>query len=99
MHFCCGFSGSSLKETGSYLKVAALVGLLKTHSQNGLNLVSAPGYAKQIGVEVECNRKLKGLVLIKIAGSHNETKVRKRLYCNHAMYATSTNVRNAMWYS
>ena len=62
MHFCYGFSGSSLKEAGSYLKVAALVGLLKTQSQNGLNLVSAPGYAKQIGVEVGCNRKLKGLV-------------------------------------
>ena len=38
------------------------MGLLKTQSQNGLNLVSAPGCAKQIGVEVGCDRKLKGLV-------------------------------------
>ena len=46
------FAGASLKEAGSYMKVAALVGLLKVQSQNGLNLVSAPACAKQVGLEV-----------------------------------------------
>ncbi len=42
-------TGASLKDAGAYMKVGVLVGLLKSHS---LNLISAPSFAKQLGLEV-----------------------------------------------
>jgi len=44
--------GATLAKAGSYLGAAALVGLLKPVSQNGLNLVSAPAFAKEAGIQV-----------------------------------------------
>ncbi len=46
------FSGSAVEKGGSYLSAAALVGLLRSGSKNGLNLVSAPAVAKEIGIQV-----------------------------------------------
>ena len=46
------FSGDKLQKAGSYLGAAVLVGALRSDSSNGLNLVSAPALAKQLGVKV-----------------------------------------------
>ena len=48
----CLSAGASLKDAGCYLQAAVLVGLLNSQSQNGLNLVSAPALAKEIGIQV-----------------------------------------------
>lgn len=44
--------GASLRKAGSYMKAAVMVGLLRPKSQNGLNLISAPAYAKEMGLQV-----------------------------------------------
>lgn len=45
--------GESLKKAGSYLSAAVMVGLLGSQSSNGLNLVSAPAHAKEMGLQVK----------------------------------------------
>jgi len=49
--------GSAMNKAGSYLGAAALVGLLQSVSQGGLNLVSAPALAKDMGVQVAAEHK------------------------------------------
>eukprot|EP00918_Siedleckia_nematoides_P025332 GHVU01054678.1.p1 GENE.GHVU01054678.1~~GHVU01054678.1.p1 ORF type:complete len:530 (+),score=45.78 GHVU01054678.1:106-1695(+) len=49
--------GDDMKRAGSYLSAAVLVGLLKTQSGNGLNLVSAPAMAKDIGLQIAVEYK------------------------------------------
>lgn len=49
--------GSSLSKAGSYLSAAVLTGLLASKAQNGLNLVSAPALAKELGVAVKTSHK------------------------------------------
>ncbi|KAI0240729.1 D-3-phosphoglycerate dehydrogenase [Lamellibrachia satsuma] len=44
--------GSGLENAASYLGAAVLVGVLRPKSQNGLNLVSAPAVAKEMGLQV-----------------------------------------------
>ena len=43
--------GDELSKAGSYLKAACLMGVLKPQTSNGLNLVSAPAYAKELGMQ------------------------------------------------
>ena len=45
-------TGPGLENAASYLSAAVLVGLLRSNSQNGLNLVSAPAVAKEMGLQV-----------------------------------------------
>ena len=45
-------AGPGLENAASYLSAAVLVGLLRSNSQNGLNLVSAPAVAKDMGLQV-----------------------------------------------
>jgi len=45
--------GAALKQSGTYLSAAALVGLLRGDKVNSLNLVSAPARAKTLGIQ--CN--------------------------------------------
>jgi len=45
--------GETLSKAGSYLGASLLVGLLKSSTSNGLNLVSAPAAAKAAGIKVE----------------------------------------------
>ena len=61
--------GDSLKSAGGYLTAAVLVGLLKGRSENGLNLVSAPAYAKELGFKVSCSHSLLALAVIMSARS------------------------------
>lgn len=44
--------GPGMKKAGSYLSAAALMGMLKAQTQNGLNLVSAPALGKELGIQV-----------------------------------------------
>jgi len=44
--------GAALKQSGTYLQAAALVGLLRGDKLNGLNLVSAPAKAKEMGLQI-----------------------------------------------
>ena len=48
-----GFAGETLSKAGSYLGASLLVGLLKSSTSNGLNLVSAPAAAKAAGIKVK----------------------------------------------
>lgn len=49
--------GSGLENAASYLGAAVLVGVLRPKSQNGLNLVSAPAVAKEMGLKVSTEHK------------------------------------------
>ena len=45
-------TGEGLKNAGSYLGAAVTVGLLKSATSNGINLVNAGVLAKEVGVQV-----------------------------------------------
>ena len=45
-------AGGSLNGASSYLSAAVQMGILKSQSGNGLNLVSAPAAAKEVGIKV-----------------------------------------------
>ncbi|CAH1789717.1 unnamed protein product [Owenia fusiformis] len=49
--------GSSMKGAGAYLKSAVLMGLLKVQVNNGINLVNAPMFAKDNGVQAKTEHK------------------------------------------
>ncbi|XP_077977975.1 D-3-phosphoglycerate dehydrogenase-like [Glandiceps talaboti] len=61
--------GPELKACSSFLSAAVAMGLLKVQVANSLNLVSAPFYAKQLGIKIKCNHFDQGPGHIKSAVS------------------------------
>lgn len=52
----CRIAGEGL-ESMKFLSTAVLVGMLKGHTKNGLNLINAPALAKEAGIEVSLTHK------------------------------------------
>ncbi|XP_070566714.1 D-3-phosphoglycerate dehydrogenase-like [Ptychodera flava] len=53
--------GTDLESAGSFLPAAVAVGVLKAQVANSLNLVSAPFYAKELGIKITCQHSNEGL--------------------------------------
>ena len=61
-------AGSGLENAASYLGAAVLVGVLRPKSQNGLNLVSAPAVAKEMGLKVSVGLSARTATMIIVCG-------------------------------